>query len=461
MSFKCSECSYTSTQSSSVKRHELSRHSDLRPWKCAHYVCNFAATSNNNLKIHMLTHEKRAELKRPHACTYGNCEFRAAHKTKLKAHVSARHTTKREKGFQCPFCPSKSYTRCNLKAHITTHVREKQLRCSQCEFRTDTHSHLALHVRAIHEKIRRNCSFPGCNFSTAYSSHFYRHLRSHDPDPLVRKGFPCSFPNCVFRTSSHGQLKQHIKVHNNPDRIRKFPCSFCRQTFMNKFTLESHIRRSHTNEEDYHRCDKCEYVTHYSYDLKRHVAKVHLKEEPRFNCELCDFKTDRGSLLDRHVKTKHLKENELKCKSFGCLFATNYPQQLKLHSLIHETDPVKRFPVPCQFPRCDFRRRLPVEIRAHSQVHATAKVQFECKLCPTRCYPDLKSLRFHNYLVHGIPDPYKCVKCSYTATEKLQLLRHGRKCHDDNIVENVRTADSLAEIVMPMVLLQRTSVQVI
>ena len=364
-------------------------------------------------------------------CSFPGCDYRAALTNSLKTHVDVLHNPGRTRGFKCSMCPSKFYTQRVLEEHISRHVREMIFSCNYCDFKTVSRRSHGRHIRTVHEKSARfECPFPGCSFSALRQDSVQRHhRRTHDPDPQVRRPFPCDFPDCTYRTSCLSHLKRHVQGYHNPSRAKEFACRLCSKTYRDVYCLRNQINVTHTNEIVYS-CDKYK-IGHNAGVIKKHTLGVHEKAPATFKCELSDYSSAYSKqAIHRHLITAHKETRRFKCDNIGCNFQTNCGQVLKKHVLLHDEDPKRKYPFPCNFPGCDFRRRKKCELRSHEQRHEMRSTpDIKCELCPNRSYPDTASLKYHRWVEHS-QNVYKCSKCNYIASSNTTLTNHVRLSHD-------------------------------
>ena len=369
-------------------------------------------------------------LRKPFACPFAPCEYRAGEKKTLRYHVTARHTQERTRDLQCSLCPSKFYCQATLKAHIHRHVRENKYHCQSCNYISHERAKLNLHIKVVHERsIKFACKHPGCAFTTRHRTNWKKHQQLHDPHHAAPRYFDCSFPNCSYRVSSVSRLKLHVDRRHNPNRAREFSCPLCSQAFFDRHSRETHVRRAHTKEKP-HKCNLCSYAGVRAVELKIHYRRVHDKtaDGHLFKCNTCDYMTEDLHQLRRPKSMVHTQTKRFHCDDGGCNFKTNAGRTLKTHKLLHEKDSDKQFPFTCTFPGCDYRRRAKCALKPHERVHETSRLQLTCKLCPTKHYPDAKSLRFHEFWSHR-SRLYQCSLCAFGAPDKFKLESHKRRRH--------------------------------
>ena len=123
--FKYAPCSYGTKKSSHLKSHELTVHSELRPWECTNPGCTYAAKIRSDLTQHLKLHESNPDLSKPHCCTFKGYDYRAAKKAGVNRHFRRWHTLNRTWDFPCPICSTSFYGKSDLSAHIRSHVTER------------------------------------------------------------------------------------------------------------------------------------------------------------------------------------------------------------------------------------------------------------------------------------------------------------------------------------------------
>ena len=67
-------CTYSTSDSSDLKKHELTHEKEARKLRCKHEGCTYSTSDSSNLKKHELTHEKEAKLGR-HSFELGRHSF--------------------------------------------------------------------------------------------------------------------------------------------------------------------------------------------------------------------------------------------------------------------------------------------------------------------------------------------------------------------------------------------------
>ena len=432
MVLKCDKCSFTARFNWLIKKHILGAHTDPQPWSCTFPGFKSTFTVKESLTRHRRIHETRLELRKPYPCTFANCDYRASLRSTLATHVKGKHTPGRVKAFQCPLCPSKFHGKLNLDLHIQGHVKEKRFKCKYCNFKTHINGYISLHVKAKHEKSTFfHCQFPGCDYRSPFPGCVKRHRKIHYPDEKrpPRTLIPCNFPECPYQTSSMSCLKGHILTRHNPNCTRDFNCPMCPKKFFHASGLRMHITGIHARQKQF-KCSSCSYVTEYMGNLKRHFQRVHegVIPEKKFKCDLCVYRGTFKRDMDMHRLTVHSEIRKFQCRNLDCNYKTNEAGNFKTHLLTHEENPLRRRPFACSFPECDFRTRTSTAMKCHEEQHSSKKLEFRCKLCPNKSYPDSISLHYHQCMTHN-KKSFNCSICNACVSSKGVLKNHMRKLH--------------------------------
>jgi KRAB domain-containing zinc finger protein len=109
--------------------------------------------------------------------------------------------------------------------------------CGECRKVLPDLQHLKVHVCAFKVKPY-NC--PHCCSQFVHKGNLTLHMKRH-----TSSGFKCTYSMCdkVFYRQSH--LVDHIRMHTGE---RPFECPYCSKGFIQKGTLNHHIRRHHPAE---------------------------------------------------------------------------------------------------------------------------------------------------------------------------------------------------------------------
>jgi len=133
--FRCDVCSYTTNRPSDLRRHQASKHSGKRPYRCQQ--CDRAFAVLSTLQRHAITHQ--TEL--PYKCDI--CGKQCAQKSNLTRHLRL-HTG--ETIVRCDICDVEFNDRTRYNEHMRVHTGNLQ-ECAQCPRRFATRRDLERHVR--------------------------------------------------------------------------------------------------------------------------------------------------------------------------------------------------------------------------------------------------------------------------------------------------------------------------
>lgn len=216
-----------------------------------------------------------------------------------------------QKNLLVPCAPKGSTRNQIFQRHIRSHVREKLVECDVCVYKTHEAECLRKHKQNIHQKLATfTCSLLGYDYSTNTESNFNRHVRRHNPGPLVQLPVPCTFPGCEQGVESPYLLAGHIWWHDR-NSLKKFQCPFCLQKFKYPHNVSSHLRKVHLKEKGY-QCQKSNYNTGSLSQIKEHFERVHDPElgVSMFTCNSCGYRALSEQGLSTHTRT-HIRTGKL------------------------------------------------------------------------------------------------------------------------------------------------------
>ncbi|XP_070767746.1 zinc finger protein ZFAT [Enoplosus armatus] len=244
----CSKCSYSSITKSSLKRHQIQKHSGLL-LPCSNPGCKYTTPDKYKLQAHLRTHQEQRKSATCHVCQHSYPEH------KLKHHIKTAH-------------PGKEHT--NISTDIDKTVQGKGLMVQRAE----------------------KC--PYCDsYFLKNSSDFQRHIWAHQG----LKPYVCSV--CDYAGRSRSNLKTHMNRHNTE---RRHLCDLCGKKFKSKVTLKSH-RLSHSDEGKRFQCSECDFTSVSKPSLLRHMEQ-HAEFKP-FRCAHCHYSCNIAGPLKRHYNMKH------------------------------------------------------------------------------------------------------------------------------------------------------------
>ncbi|KAJ6641733.1 Transcription factor grauzone [Pseudolycoriella hygida] len=213
----------------------------------------------------------------------------------LKAHIE-NHEPLNLRAFKCDLCP-KSFTR-EFKLISHKEFVHCPVQCDDCGMSFLSRSKLSTHIKNAHQpkvETTRICDICGKSFANKYviETHMKaKHSASETPK------FQCDI--CGAWIKHKAKLKIHMERHLK----EKATCPICSKVLINKFSLEDHIRRIHTEKK--HRCTICNKTLRTHLSLKEHMA-LHTGKD-LYKCSYCTKTFKSSSNMYSHRKKKHFAE---------------------------------------------------------------------------------------------------------------------------------------------------------
>lgn len=163
--------------------------------------------------------------------------------------------------------------------------KDKPFTCNICFNTFSRYSSLWSHKKLHSGEKPFKCEI--CDLAFARSSSLKNHTRVHTGE----RPYKCD--TCGMQFSQAPHLKNHERIHSGE---KPYGCDICSKTFSRHSTLWNH-RRIHTGEKPYS-CDICGAAFNQASHLKNH-AKVHTGEKP-YRCDICDVSFSDRFTLKRH-----------------------------------------------------------------------------------------------------------------------------------------------------------------
>lgn len=189
-------------------------------------------------------------------------------------------------------------------------------------------------------------------------------------DPDIPKPFACTVCARRFRTVDH--LRYHAGTHEQRSR---FECAECPKKFLNKTTLNAHVRQTHSNIPAPFNCDVCSKPFHSQAKFRQHMD-IHEENKP-YQCALCPNRFRLKENLVKHQQVTHSDVRPFSCDICGTAFKRK--SALNLHmQRVHPRDGVPNV-YPCtQCARTFTHQTL---LSRHMVSHQADAPQYKCKIC--------------------------------------------------------------------------------
>ncbi|XP_074037273.1 uncharacterized protein isoform X1 [Leptinotarsa decemlineata] len=390
--FKCTICSKTFTQKSSLQKHNHAVHTNIRDFQCS--ICLNSYPTNYRLSVHMKTHNTEKLFK----CSICPKSFimESYLKTHMKTHAPKVH-------IKCQQCSKTFFRKTNLSKHMKIHAkREKMFKCATCLKGFYEKRDLTQHVK-IHSVLRPyKCSL--CSKDFPIERYLKHHMQYHMKQ---EKLFQCMLCPKSFHHSSY--LRNHLRIHKE----KHVECKFCSKTFYHKSEMLSHLR-VHTGEKPYP-CTLCSKRFSQKYGLKNHL-RIHTGEKP-FKCVECLKSFSKKANMKIHMRI-HTGERPYQCKT--CSKSFSHYNYLKTHVDIHSKTKLHK----CAICSRSFSTRsiLSVHLRTH-----TGEKRYKCSVCPRR-FAHAPTLKKH-LMRHKGEKPFTCNDCSKSFLIKTDLAYHIESKH--------------------------------
>lgn len=238
----------------------------------------------------------------------------------------------------------------------------------------------------------------------------------------IEQWFPCSLNGCAKRFPSLECLKvHHIASHKKIQYIswEKWNNSILHSNFNEDKKIEM-------VNENYYKCNECEYVFKHKRYLQRHKKEMHLKIKG-YSCNLCEYSCCQKGNLKRHIELVHNTKDQ-HCDKCG--YSTNVTRKMRSHKqLIHQSIEVYK----CQW--CKYSTTKKENLKRHEKiVHLKIKDK-KCDQCPYATF-DLFTLNAHIKIQHQRCKEHKCPLCEYACGTKGRLNEHNKLCHERILDKN-------------------------
>ncbi|XP_034467481.1 zinc finger protein ZFAT-like isoform X1 [Hippoglossus hippoglossus] len=284
----CTKCSYSSITKSSLKRHQIQKHSGLL-LPCSNPGCKYTTPDKYKLQAHLRTHQEQGKSVACPVCQQSIAEH------KLKNHMKTSHPDGRpvrgkglmaQRAKKCPYCDSYFLRKSrDFKQHIWAHEGLKPFLCSLCDYAGRSKSNLKSHLNRHNTEKPHLCDLCGKKFKSKVT--LKSHRQSHTKEG---KRFQCS--ECDFTSVSKPALLRHKEQHA---QFKPFRCAHCRYSCNLTGPLKRHYSLKHPDQK----------YENAGTGLPNADA---LKQQGGKKCPDCDFVYGTKWELNRHMKSKHIQK---------------------------------------------------------------------------------------------------------------------------------------------------------
>ncbi|XP_023143081.2 zinc finger protein ZFAT isoform X2 [Amphiprion ocellaris] len=281
----CSKCSYSSITKSSLKRHQIQKHSDLQ-LPCPNPGCKYTTPDKYKLQAHLRTHQEKGRSAACPVCQHSYPENR------LKNHIKKSHPDAlpaQGKGLmvqraeKCPYCDSYFLKNSSdFQQHIWAHQGLKPYLCNVCDYAGRSRSNLKTHMNRHNTERRHLCDLCGKKFKSKVT--LKSHRLSHTDEG---KRFQCS--ECDFTSVSKPSLLRHMEQHAE---FKPFRCALCHYSCNIAGALKRHYNGKHPDQK-------------YENAGPGLPNPDTLKQQGGMKCPECEFVYGTKWELNRHLKSKH------------------------------------------------------------------------------------------------------------------------------------------------------------
>ncbi|XP_069549307.1 zinc finger protein ZFAT isoform X2 [Brachyistius frenatus] len=284
-SYYCSKCSYSSITKSSLKRHQIQKHSGLM-LPCSNPDCKYTTPDKYKLQAHLRTHQEQGRSATCPVCNHSYPEHRLKHHIKtshpdtLPVHGKGLMVQRAEK---CPYCDSYFLKNSSdFQQHIWAHQGLKPYVCSMCDYAGRSRSNLKTHMNRHNTERHHLCDLCGKKFKSKVT--LKSHRLSHTDEG---KRFQCS--ECNFTSVSKPSLLRHMEQHAE---FKPFRCAHCHYSCNIAGALKRHYNVKHHNQK-------------YENAGPGLSNPDTLKQQGGLKCPECEFVYGTKWELNRHLKSKH------------------------------------------------------------------------------------------------------------------------------------------------------------
>ncbi|XP_028986133.1 zinc finger protein ZFAT-like isoform X2 [Betta splendens] len=281
----CSKCNYSSITKSSLKRHQIQKHSGVM-LPCSHPGCTYTTPDKYKLQAHVKTHQGQGKSVECPVCQHSYPEHRLKHHIKTAHPDSVRVRGKGlmvQRAEKCPYCDSYFLKNSSdFQQHIWAHQGLKPYVCSVCDYAGRSRSNLKTHMNRHNTERRHLCDLCGKKFKSKVTLKSHRLTHTDEGKP-----FQCS--ECDFTSVSKPSLLRHMEQHAD---FKPFRCAHCHYSCNIAGPLKRHYNMKHPDQK-------------YENAGPGLPNPDSLKQQGGMKCPECEFVYGTKWELNRHLKSKH------------------------------------------------------------------------------------------------------------------------------------------------------------
>ncbi|XP_076358377.1 uncharacterized protein LOC143250994 isoform X2 [Tachypleus tridentatus] len=175
------------------------------------------------------------------------------------------------------------------------------LLCSQCSAGFPDFESFRTHLKMHLEQVIPKYTCQECEVKFTTEDQLDEHVMSH----FLSTTTEYSCQQCCYKLfSKPDELQRHlIDVHSH----LLYKCSFCKEIFNSKASIQAHFTVQHSNEYHLFECTRCRVTFRTEVEFQVHVKVMHMLKTHPFRCLLCDQRFLTEFQLQYHLNT-HVKQ---------------------------------------------------------------------------------------------------------------------------------------------------------